>query len=76
MEKILMPKMGMTMEYGTIAELFVKVGDAVNEGDPLFEFETNKMSDTVNAPCGGTIQEICCEVDEDVPVGEVVCVIG
>ena len=69
---VVMPKMGMTMEYGTISEVFVKPGDMVNEGDPLMEFETNKMTETIDAPCAGQVMAVR-NVEEEVPVGEPVC---
>ena len=34
-KEILMPKMGMTMETGTVREWFVKEGDTVQKGDVM-----------------------------------------
>ena len=74
MEKtIVMPKMGMTMEVGTIYQIFVKPGDMVNEDDPILEFETNKMTESITAPCAGQIVEILCKEDDEIPVGQPVC---
>ena len=41
-EKILMPKMGMTMTEGTVEERKVKEGDTVKTGDILFTASTDR----------------------------------
>ena len=34
---VVMPKLGLTMTEGTVSKWLKKVGDAVSEGEPLFE---------------------------------------
>ncbi len=67
-----MPKFGMTMEYGLIVEWLVAEGDTVAEGDGIAVIETEKVSTELEAPTGGTIIELSCEVDDEVPVGEII----
>ena len=67
---ILMPKLGLTMEFGTVSQIFVKVGDRVSKGDPILEFETEKLTSNVEAPADGVITAISCSVDDDVPTGQ------
>ena len=43
-EIINMPRLSDTMEEGTVAKWFKKVGDKVNEGDILAEIETDKAT--------------------------------
>ena len=43
-EIINMPRLSDTMEEGTVAKWFKKVGDTVNEGDILAEIETDKAT--------------------------------
>jgi pyruvate dehydrogenase E2 component (dihydrolipoamide acetyltransferase) len=43
-EIINMPRLSDTMEEGTVAKWFKKVGDAVSEGDILAEIETDKAT--------------------------------
>ena len=75
-EKVIMPKLGLTMTDGTITEIFVKTGDYVNEGDDLMEFETNKVTDQIHAPVSGYILKILVDVDDEISVTEPVCIIG
>ena len=39
-----MPRLSDTMEEGTVAKWFKKVGDQINEGDILAEIETDKAT--------------------------------
>ena len=57
-EVINMPRLSDTMEEGTLAKWFKKVGDSVNEGDILAEIETDKATMEVEAVDEGTISEI------------------
>ena len=43
-EIINMPRLSDTMEEGTVAKWFKKVGDQINEGDILAEIETDKAT--------------------------------
>ena len=43
-EIINMPRLSDTMEEGTVAKWFKKVGDKINEGDMLAEIETDKAT--------------------------------
>ncbi len=69
---IYMPKYGMTMEEGLIVEWLVAEGDTVAEGDGIVMIETEKVSTEVEAPASGVVVELSCEVDDEVPVGEVI----
>ncbi len=41
--KVLVPKLGESVQEGTITKFFVKEGDIVKEDDPLFELATDKV---------------------------------
>ncbi len=69
---IYMPKFGMTMEEGLIVEWLVAEGDSVAEGDGVVVIETEKVSTEVEAPTGGVVMELSCDVDDEVPVGAVI----
>src|SRR5699024_9982774 len=43
-EKVVMPKLGATMEEGTIDSWLVEVGEEVEEGDPIVEIQTDKIT--------------------------------
>jgi len=57
-KEILMPKFGLTMEQGIITRWYVKEGDEVSKGDPLFNVETDKITQDVEAEKNGFIAKI------------------
>ena len=72
--KMVMPKMGMTMEEGTIVEWKKKDGDYVEKGEIILEIMTNKINIDVEAPDSGYLQ-ILKHTDESVPVDEPIAII-
>jgi len=66
---LVMPKLGLTMTEGVLAEWKVKPGDSVSAGAVIFVVETDKIANEVEAPSAGTIAEILVEAGETVPVG-------
>ena len=73
---VIMPKLGMTMTEGTIIKWHKKVGDAIEEGVPLFDVETDKLTNTVNANVSGTLLKISVPEDGTADCLAVVAVIG
>lgn len=73
---VLLPKLGESVQEGTITKLFVKEGDIVKEDDPLFELATDKVDSEVPSPVAGRIKEIRCVEDKIYPVGQVIMVIS
>lgn len=55
---IVMPKLGLTMSEGTITKWHKNVGDMVKKGDPLFEVETDKITNTIEAKEEGILAKI------------------
>ncbi|HZP45514.1 MAG TPA: dihydrolipoamide acetyltransferase family protein [Candidatus Binataceae bacterium] len=53
--EVTMPKFGLTMHEGTIQRLFKAAGDAVRQGEPLYEVETEKVLYEVEAPATGVL---------------------
>ena len=70
--EIIMPKVGLDMEEGTIISWYKEVGDEVREGDVLFEVETDKSTTDVESEYTGKLVEIVVDEDETVDVTEVV----
>ena len=54
---------------------FVKVGDAVNEGDTLLIVEAMKTMNPILAPKSGTVTEICIHDSEPVEFGQALLVL-
>ncbi|MGD2247358.1 MAG: dihydrolipoamide acetyltransferase family protein [Candidatus Methanofastidiosia archaeon] len=69
--KMVMPKMGMTMEEGTIIEWKKKEGEYVEKGEVILEIMTNKVNIDVEAPASGYLK-ILKGPDDVVPVGEAI----
>lgn len=76
MQEIILPKLGQTMEEGTIVEWLKKEGDPVNKGDVLFQVETDKAVLEVEAKTKGTLLKILVDKGIKVPVLTVVGLLG
>jgi acetyl-CoA carboxylase biotin carboxyl carrier protein len=55
---------------------FLKVGQAVKEGDTLFIIEAMKTMNPITAPRTGTISEICVKDAQPVEFGQMLCIIS
>lgn len=69
---IVMPKLGLTMVEGKITKWFKKVGEPVKLGDPLFEVETDKITNTIEAKEEGILAKILVEEGSKAPVANTV----
>jgi glutaconyl-CoA decarboxylase len=61
---------------GKILRVAVQTGATVEEGDLLLVLEAMKMENEINAPVGGTVQEIRARDGDSVNSGDVLAVIG
>jgi pyruvate dehydrogenase E2 component (dihydrolipoamide acetyltransferase) len=71
---IVMPKLGLTMSEGVLAEWHVAPGDDVRPGQLLFVVETDKISSEVEAPGPGRISALLVAAGETVDVGAAVAI--
>lgn len=74
--QIVMPKLGESIQEGTITKWFVKEGDTVQEDDILFEVATDKVDSEIPSPVDGIITKILFPENSLVPVGEILAVIS
>ncbi|MBK9156598.1 MAG: hypothetical protein IPM11_00405 [Micropruina sp.] len=65
-----MPKMSMTMEFGTVVEWLIQPGDTIRDGDAIVVVTTDKVDMDVEATGAGTLAEIIAEAGVQVPVGQ------
>ncbi|MDA0322450.1 MAG: dihydrolipoamide acetyltransferase family protein [Verrucomicrobia bacterium] len=65
---IIMPRQGQSVESCILVEWLVAKGDAVSEGQPIANIETDKATFEVEAPEAGTILELFFEPGDDIPV--------
>ena len=75
MANIIMPKLGLTMEEGSVVEWKVTVGDQVNAGDILCIIETDKITNEIEAKEAGIVKEILVAEGDTVPVQTVIAII-
>lgn len=72
MQNILMPRLGLTMEEGTLVRWAVAEGESFTQGQILFEVMTDKVTTEVEAPFSGKLRKILVREDETVPVAAVI----
>ena len=75
-EIINMPRLSDTMEEGTVAKWFKKVGDQVKEGDILAEIETDKATMEFESFNEGELLHIGIEEGGTAPVDTLLAIIG
>jgi pyruvate dehydrogenase E2 component (dihydrolipoamide acetyltransferase) len=73
--EVILPRLGQGMESGTIVRWLKSEGDAVRKGEPLFELDTDKVTQEVEAEASGVLLRIAVSEGE-VPVGQTVAFIG
>ena len=75
-ELINMPRLSDTMEEGTVAKWYKKVGDSVKEGDILAEIETDKATMEFESFHEGALLHIGIEEGGTAPVDSLLAIIG
>ncbi len=70
-----LPRLGQGMESGTIVRWLKAVGDPVRRADPLYELDTDKVTQEVEAEVDGVLLEILVP-SGDAEVGATIAVIG
>jgi pyruvate dehydrogenase E2 component (dihydrolipoamide acetyltransferase) len=74
-EQVTLPRLGQGMESGTIVRWLKAEGDEVEKGEPLYELDTDKVTQEVEADFGGVLLKILVPEGE-VPVGTPVAFLG
>src|SRR5918911_3434046 len=73
--QVTLPRLGQGMEAGTIVRWLKNEGDAVEKGEPLYELDTEKVTQEVEAEASGVLLKI--QVREgEVEVGRTIAFIG
>ena len=75
-ELVNMPRLSDTMEEGTVAKWFIKVGDFVKEGDILAEIETDKATMEFESFQEGVLLHIGIQEGGTAPVDSLLAIIG
>jgi pyruvate dehydrogenase E2 component (dihydrolipoamide acetyltransferase) len=73
--EVKLPRLGQGMESGTIVRWLKAEGDRVERGEPLYELDTDKVTQEVEAETSGVLLKIAVEEGE-VEVGRTIAYIG
>jgi pyruvate dehydrogenase E2 component (dihydrolipoyllysine-residue acetyltransferase) len=73
--EIKLPRLGQGMESGTIVKWLKAEGEPVEKGEPLYELDTDKVTQEVEADASGVLLKIAVQEGE-VEVGRTIAVIG
>ena len=73
--EVKLPRLGQGMEAGTIVKWLKSEGERVEKGEPLFEVDTDKATQEVEAEASGVLLKIAV-AEGEVPVGQTIAVIG
>ena len=73
--KLKLAAVGTNMEEATIAKWSKQPGEWFAKGEVLYEIETEKVTQEVEAPRDGVLLEILVPEDEDAVVGQELCVV-
>ncbi len=74
-EIVEMPKLGMTMEEGTIISWYKKEGEKIGEGEILAEIMTDKTNIEIESPASGIVYKLLAKEGEVKKVGEPIAII-
>jgi pyruvate dehydrogenase E2 component (dihydrolipoamide acetyltransferase) len=73
---ITLPRLGQGMESGTIVRWLKQEGDRVEKGEALYELDTEKVTQEVEADASGVLLKILAGEGEEIEVGKQIAVIG
>lgn len=75
-QDIRLPRLGQSMEEGTIVEWTVKIGDQVTAGDVIVKIETDKATIEMESPESGFVKDILVDTGHTIPVNTPMVVLG
>src|SRR5881628_2051073 len=73
--EVKLPRLGQGMESGTIVKWLKSEGEPVEKGEPLYELDTDKVTQEVEAETSGVLLKIAIN-DGEVEVGRTIGFIG
>ena len=73
---VTMPKIGLTMEEGTVAAWQIEEGAAVEPGQHIVDIEIEKSTNEVEARAAGVLRRRVAEEGEVLPIGGLMAVIA
>src|SRR5437763_2401872 len=73
--EVKLPRLGQGMEAGTITKWLKSEGETVSKGEPLYEVDTDKVTQEVESDFSGVLLKIALPEGE-APVGQTIAYIG
>jgi pyruvate dehydrogenase E2 component (dihydrolipoamide acetyltransferase) len=73
-QKVTMPKWGLSMREGKVAKWLIGEGDRVDPGMEIVDIETEKISSAAEAPAPGVLRRVVAKEGEVVPVSGLLAV--
>ena len=73
--EVKLPRLGQGMESGTVTKWLKNEGDAVEKGEPLYEIDTDKVTQEVESDFARVLLKIALSAGE-APVGQTIAWIG
>ncbi|MDC1068605.1 2-oxoglutarate dehydrogenase, E2 component, dihydrolipoamide succinyltransferase [Candidatus Kapabacteria bacterium] len=73
--EVVMPKMGESLQEGTITQWLKQVGDKIERDEMILEISTDKVDTEVPSPVEGTLTQILVQEEETVEVGTPIAII-
>ena len=73
---VTVPRLGEEMESGVLIRFLVEEGSAVHVGEPLYELDTDKVTQEVEAEADGVLLRIDAEDGGEYAVGATLAWIG
>jgi pyruvate dehydrogenase E2 component (dihydrolipoamide acetyltransferase) len=74
--QVTLPRLGQGMESGVIVKWLKSEGEEVEKGEPLYELDTEKVTQEVEADSSGVLLKILANEGEEIEVGKAIAVIG
>jgi len=74
--RVILPKLGLTMDEGRLIAWHKKEGERVEKGEVLFEIETDKANMEIEASASGIVRRILLPADASAPVATVIALIA
>ncbi|MDT3249619.1 2-oxo acid dehydrogenase subunit E2 [Serratia sp. root2] len=71
-----MPKWGLSMEEGLLAQWSIREGDSFTKGQEICEIETSKIVNVLEAPFAGTLRRILARQGDTLQVGAVLALVA